>query len=52
MAVAAQVQLWQGQFPPPDALERYEKLLPGAFNRMMVMAETAQTNQAADIKRA
>jgi uncharacterized membrane protein len=37
-----EVQVWQGQFPPPDALERYEALLPGAFDRLMTMAEEAQ----------
>jgi len=39
------VQVWQGQYPPPDALERYEALLPGAFDRMMRMAEQLQAAQ-------
>ena len=34
-----QVQLWQGQFPPPEAVEHYEKLLPGVFHRIVTMAE-------------
>jgi len=37
-----QIQVWQGQFPPPDALERYEAILPGAFDRIITMAEQAQ----------
>jgi uncharacterized membrane protein len=40
-----QVQLWQGQFPPPDAIERYEQTLPGVFNRIVVMAEKHQDSQ-------
>ena len=35
-------QLWQGQFPPPDAVERYEAVLPGAFDRIIGMAERQQ----------
>ena len=34
-----QVQVWQGQFPPPDAVERYEVALPGSFDRIIRMAE-------------
>ncbi len=37
-----QVQVWQGQFPPPDAIERYEQVMPGTFNRLMSMAERQQ----------
>jgi uncharacterized membrane protein len=39
------LQVWQGQYPPPEAVERYEKLLPGALNRMMTMAEKLQAAQ-------
>lgn len=39
------VQLWQGQFPPPEAVERYEKVHPGAFDRMIRMAEESQRTQ-------
>lgn len=49
---AAQILLWQGQFPPPDAVERYEKVHPGAFARILEMAEFAQRTQADDTKRA
>jgi len=41
----AQLQVWQGQYPPPDAIERYEKVLPGSFNRMIAMAEQLQSAQ-------
>ena len=34
-----QVQLWQGQFPPPEAVAHYEQLLPGVFDRIVGMAE-------------
>lgn len=33
---------WQGPYPSPDAVERFEAILPGAFNRILTMAETAQ----------
>ena len=48
----AQVQLWQGQFPPPDAVQKYEEILPGSFNRMIRMAESLQEAQINDAKRA
>lgn len=37
-----QVQVWQGQFPPPEAMERYVALQPDAFDRIIRMAERAQ----------
>jgi uncharacterized membrane protein len=40
-----QVQVWQGQFPPPAAVREYNEILPDAFERMMRMAETAQQAQ-------
>lgn len=46
------VQLWQGQFPPPEAIERFEKVLPGCFDRMMRMAENLQVAQVDESKRA
>ena len=39
------LQLWQGQYPPPEAIEHYEKVLPGAFDRMIAMAERLQAAQ-------
>ncbi len=52
LAMASQVQLWQGQFPPPEAIERYEKVHPGAFGRMITMAEFSQKTRADDTRRA
>jgi uncharacterized membrane protein len=40
-----QTVVWQGQYPPPDAIERYEKILPGSFDRMIRMAEQLQSAQ-------
>lgn len=37
---------WQGHYPPPDAAERFERLAPGAFDRMLPMAERAQAERA------
>jgi uncharacterized membrane protein len=37
-----QVEVWQGRFPPPDAVDRYEQVLPGAFDRIIRMAERQQ----------
>ncbi len=42
----ASMQVWQGQFPPPQAIESYERTLPGCFDRMMKMAERQQEIQA------
>lgn len=38
----AQVKLWQGQFPSPEAIEQYERASPGSFDRIITMAEKAQ----------
>jgi uncharacterized membrane protein len=46
-----QIQLRQGLFPP-DEMERYEKLLPGVFDRVIKMAEKAQSAQVAAINQA
>ena len=46
------IQLWQGQYPPPDAIEHYERVLPGSFNRMIQMAEKLQGAQIEEAKRA
>jgi len=45
------VQLWQGQYPPPDAVEHYEKVLPGSFDRMIAMAERLQAAQIDESRR-
>jgi uncharacterized membrane protein len=51
VSIATQTQqYWQGQFPPPDAIERFEKVAPGSFDRIIAMAEKrneAQIEQSA-----
>lgn len=37
-----QFQVWQGQFPPPAAVREYEDICPGAFDRLIKMAENQQ----------
>jgi uncharacterized membrane protein len=38
-------QHWTGAYPPPEAVERYERVLQGSFNRMVTMAEQLQAQQ-------
>jgi uncharacterized membrane protein len=45
----ASMHLWQGQFPPPDAVESYERILPGCFDRIIKMAEKQQDIQAKQV---
>ena len=46
------LQIWQGQFPPPDAVERYERVLPGAFNRILSIVECTANARIMENKRA
>ncbi len=46
------IQIWQGDFPPPDAMERLEKLQPGAFDRMLKMSERRLEAQIAEVTKA
>ena len=32
-------EVWAGPIPPPEALQKYEDLVPGAANRILKMAE-------------
>jgi uncharacterized membrane protein len=50
--VVQQVQVWQGPYPPPEAVAAYERILPGTFNRILQMAERAQEGQIATLQRA
>lgn len=43
--IVQQAQHWQGPYPPPEAVERYEQVLPGTLNRLITMAEQLQTAQ-------
>src|SRR6516164_4459803 len=36
---------WQGPYPSPDAVERYERVQPGTFDRLIKMAEQLQAAQ-------
>ena len=36
---------WRGPLPPPDILRRYDELLPGAAERILVMSENAQQHE-------
>jgi uncharacterized membrane protein len=38
-------QSWQGPYPPPDAVERFERLSPGFLNRLVSMAERLEAAQ-------
>ena len=50
--MAHQAVSWQGPFPPPDAVERYERVTPGAFDRILGMAERAEAARIADTRQA
>lgn len=45
MAVGSQQITWNGPYPPPDCVERYEKVLPGSFDRILAMAERMEAAQ-------
>jgi uncharacterized membrane protein len=47
-----QAQFWQSPFPPPEAVERYEAILPGAFDRILRMNEELQAANIASAERA
>ncbi len=36
---------WQGPYPSPEAVERFEAILPGAFDRILRMAEENQRSE-------
>lgn len=37
---AMHVTAWDGPVPPPAAAESYERIAPGAFNRLLSLAES------------
>lgn len=45
IAAMQQQHAWNAPVPPPEAAERFEKLCPGSFERMLRMAEKEQDNQ-------
>jgi uncharacterized membrane protein len=40
MSIQAMMRSFSGPLPPPEALERYNQILPGAAERIIAMAET------------
>lgn len=40
-----QAQHWSGPIPSPDALEKYEKVIPGSANRLLQLAEKEQAHR-------
>ena len=38
-AVSIENSLWSGPVPPPEVLEKYDNVVPGAANRILEMAE-------------
>jgi uncharacterized membrane protein len=48
-----QIQMMRvGPYPPPHEMREYESILPGAFNRIVSMAEQAQAAQIATMQQA
>lgn len=45
-------QSWQGPYPPPEAIDRYEQALPGFFDRIVSMAERMEAAQIEQSARA
>ena len=43
--ILQETQHWTGPYPPPKTVERYERVLPGSFNRIISMAEQLQAQQ-------
>ena len=41
------VTAWQGPIPPADMAEHYEKIHPGAFDRMLKLAEDESAHRRA-----
>lgn len=46
------LQAMQSPFPPPEHVRQYEAIMPGAFNRIMLMTERAQAAQIESMDRA
>ena len=43
--IEAALTVHVGQLPPPETVERYELVLPGAFDRILTMVEQAQQDK-------
>jgi uncharacterized membrane protein len=49
--VSRHAVLWQCEFPPQDAIERYEAIVPGTFARILAMSEQLQTARIESARR-
>lgn len=45
LRVQAMMQAFSGPLPPPEALERYNQILPGAAERIIAMAESQHAHR-------
>lgn len=43
--VSSALETFSGPLPPPDALERYDQILPGSAERILAMAERQATHR-------
>ena len=43
--IKASLTVHVGSLPPPEAVERYEQVMPGAFDRILTRAEQEQQNK-------
>lgn len=50
MQIAAQINLYSGALPPPSILESYERVVPGAGERLLRQAES-QTRHRQQLER-
>jgi len=45
LRIQSMMRAFAGPLPPPDALERYNQILPGAAERIIVMAESQHSHR-------
>lgn len=45
LRVQSMMRAFAGPLPPPEALERYNQILPGAAERIIVMAESQHAHR-------
>ena len=45
LRIQAMMRSFSGPLPPPEALERYNQILPGAAERIIVMAESQHAHR-------
>jgi uncharacterized membrane protein len=47
LSIQAEMRQWSGPLPNPEALERYNQIVPGAAERIIKMAETQHEHRLA-----